>query len=249
MSRVFRAFCAAAASACIAAPLAAYAQEALPEIVITTDPSGSSDGGALTVPTTSQAAEDIQRTPGAVEVVPDHQFKDGPANTIWDILGWVPGVITQPKSNVDNRVSIRGSGLTRNYGNRGINLYMDGIPINTSDGLFDVFEIDPSAYRYVEVFKGANALRFGGNALGGAINFVTPTGRDAKAFDGRFDVGSFGFARGQVSGRLERAVRLVRDDVGAARKGLPRSQRWSHRARQRQFRLPTLAPSGNPLLP
>ena len=61
---------------------------------------------------------------------------------------------------------------------------MDGIPINTSDGLFDLFEIDPTAYRYVEVYKGANALRYGANALGGAINFVTPTGRDAPAFDG-----------------------------------------------------------------
>ena len=36
---------------------------------------------------------------------------------------------------------------------------MDGIPIDTSDGMFDLFEIDPTAYRHVEVFKGANALR------------------------------------------------------------------------------------------
>lgn len=156
-------------------------------------------GGSLTVPGVAQARAVIQRTPGAVAIVPDTQFKDGPANTIRDVVGRVPGVITQPKSNIDARVSIRGSGLTRNYGNRGINLYMDGIPINTADGLFDVFEIDPTAYRYVEVFRGANALRFGTNSLGGAINFVTPTGRDASVFDGRFDAGSFGFVRGQAS--------------------------------------------------
>ncbi len=42
---------------------------------------------------------------------------------------------------------------------------MDGIPINTADGLFDLFEIDPTAYRYVEVYKGANALRYGANSL------------------------------------------------------------------------------------
>ena len=53
---------------------------------------------------------------------------------------------------------------------------MDGIPISTADGLFDLFEIDPTAYRYVEVYKGANALRYGSNSLGGAINFVMPTG-------------------------------------------------------------------------
>src|SRR3546814_20895653 len=80
--------------------------------------------------------------------------------------------------------------------------------MNTADGLVDFFEVDPSAYRYVEVFKGGNALRFGANALGGAINLVTPTGRDASAFDGRIDVGSFGYVKGRastggVSGRSE----------------------------------------------
>src|SRR3546814_8042977 len=65
--------------------------------------------------------------------------------------------------------------------------------------LFRSFEVDPSSYRYVEVFKGGNALRFGANALGGAINLVTPTGRDASAFDGRIDVGSFGYVKGQAS--------------------------------------------------
>ncbi|BBL34667.1 vitamin B12 transporter BtuB [Nitrosomonas stercoris] len=174
--------------------VAANTRSILPEITIT-----AGDGGALTVPDMIQAIANIQRTPGAVEVVPETVFKSGPASTAKDILGWVPGVIAQPKSNIDNRVSIRGSGLTRNYGNRGVNMYMDGIPVNTADGLFDLFEIDPSAYRYVEVFKGANALRYGANALGGAVNFVTPTGYDAPTFDGRFDAGSFGFVRGQAS--------------------------------------------------
>lgn len=191
------ALCAVAVGACmITVPKTSNAQVVLPEITVTPGRSGE---GALTVPNTAQATADIQHTPGAVGVVPDTDFKGGPANTIRDVLGWVPGVITQPKSNIDNRVSIRGSGLTRNFGNRGVNMYMDGIPINTADGLFDVFEIDPTAYRYVEVFKGANALRYGANSLGGAVNFVTPTGRDASRFDGRIDAGSFGFLRGQAS--------------------------------------------------
>jgi len=162
-------------------------------------PPADSRDGSLTVPSTAEALADIQRSPGSVAIVPDNQFKSSPANTIKDVLNSVPGVILQPKSNIDNRVSIRGSGLTRNYGNRGVNLYMDGIPINTSDGLFDVFEIDPSAYRYVEVYKGANALRYGANALGGAVNFVTSTGYDAAPVDARVDAGSFGFLKSQAS--------------------------------------------------
>ena len=155
--------------------------------------------GTLTVPNTAQATAAIERTPGAVDVIPDTAFKNGPASTIKDVLGWVPGVMTQTRWGPDARVSIRGSGLSRSYGNRGLNFYMDGIPINTADGLFDLFEVDPTAYRYVEVYKGANALRYGANSLGGAVMFVTPTGRDASTVDARFDVGSFGQVKLQAS--------------------------------------------------
>jgi iron complex outermembrane receptor protein len=151
------------------------------------------------VPNTDQARRDINRTPGAVEIVPDTAFKNAPAATIKDIVDYVPGVWAQPKWGDDTRLSIRGSGLSRNFHLRGVQLYMDGIPINTSDGYGDFQEIDPTAYRYVEIFKGANALRFGANSLGGAINFVMPTGYDARSYEARVDGGSFGYVRGQAS--------------------------------------------------
>ena len=108
-------------------------------------------------------------------------------------------VWVQPKWGEDSRISIRGSSLSRNFHLRGIQLYMDGIPINTADGYGDFQEIDPTAYRYIEVYKGANALRFGANSLGGAINFVMPSGRDASLIDGRIDLGGFGLRRFQAS--------------------------------------------------
>lgn len=154
---------------------------------------------SLTVPSTEEARKNIQQTPGAVAIVPDTQFKNSPAQTIKDIVDWVPGVWAQPKWGDDTRLSIRGSGLSRNFHLRGVQLYMDGIPINTSDGYGDFQEIDPTAYRYVEVFKGGNALRFGANSLGGAINFVMPSGRNAPWFDGRIDAGSFGYLRGAAA--------------------------------------------------
>ncbi|HRO58764.1 MAG TPA: TonB-dependent receptor [Burkholderiaceae bacterium] len=188
---------ASAAAMAIASPAAqtVEAETTLPTVTV----SAERPARSLTVPDTEQATYDIQRTPGAVTLIPETSFKEGSARTVRDILGWVPGVVTQSRWGPDARLSIRGSGLSRNYGNRGINMLMDGIPINTADGLFDLFEIDPTAYRYVEVFKGANALRYGANALGGAINFVTPTGRDAFRFEGRVDVGSFGHRKGQAS--------------------------------------------------
>ena len=154
---------------------------------------------SLTSPSTEQARETIQRTPGAVEVVPDTVWRDTQATTLKDVLEYTPGVFVQPKWGEDSRLSIRGSGLSRNFHLRGVSLYIDGIPINAADGSGDFQEIDPTAFRYVEVYKGSNALRYGAYTLGGAINFVSPTGLDASLFDGRADIGSFGFWRLQGS--------------------------------------------------
>lgn len=173
-------------------PLAA-APQAQPEAA------ASEKSASLTVPNTAQATVNIERTPGSVAVIPDTAFKNTPAQDLKDIVDWTPGVFAQTKWGDDTRLSIRGSGLSRNYHLRSTQLYMDGIPMNTSDGYGDFQEIDPTAYRYVEVYKGANALTYGGNSLGGAINFVSPTGRDASLFDSRIDVGSFGYLRGQTS--------------------------------------------------
>lgn len=154
---------------------------------------------SLVVPTTQAATAAIERTPGGVALVPDTAFKTAPAQTLKDIVDYTPGVLAQPKWGDDTRLSIRGSGLSRNFHLRGTQLYLDGIPVNTSDGYGDFQEIDPTAYRYVQIYKGSNALLYGGNGLGGAINFVTPTGRDAYGFDARIDGGAFGYVRGQMS--------------------------------------------------
>lgn len=159
------------------------------------DPTPRGAGGtSLTVPTTGQARREIYQTPGAVAVVSDKDYKIAtPAVTIKDALDYVPGVFVQPKWGEDSRLSIRGSGLSRNFHGRGVTLLMDGvIPITTSDGASDFQEIDPTAYRYIEVYKGGNALQYGANSLGGAVNFVMPTGYDTDAFGGRIDAGAFG---------------------------------------------------------
>lgn len=166
--------------------------------------------GSLSVPNTDEARADLRTIPGGVSLVTDKDYKGStPSATIKDALDYVPGVFVQPKFGEDSRLSIRGSGLSRNFHGRGISLLMDGIiPISTADGASDFQEIDPTAFRYIEVYKGANALRFGANSLGGAINFVMPTGYDADVFGARVDIGSFGFHKlsassGAVAGPVD----------------------------------------------
>ena len=214
------------------------------------DPAATPPGGSLTVPTTAQAQAILARVPGSVVVVPDTAYKySTPAATLKDVLDYVPGVFIQPKWGEDSRLSIRGSGLSRNFHLRSVQLYMDGIPINTADGYGDFQEIDPTAYRYVEVYKGANALRFGTNSMGGAINFVSPTGRDSSLLAASADVGSFGFHRLQASsGGVNGPFDFFATGSWQEQDGF-RNHTWGEvHPRQRQPRLSALAQRRDALL-
>lgn len=192
------------------APLQATASSS---VLSETTPGGTvgalTRSGSLTVPTTVEARAQINQTPGGVALIPGTSYQlDTPAVNLKEIVDFTPGVFAQTKWGPDSRLSIRGSGLSRNFHLRSVQLFMDGIPMNTSDGYGDFAEIDPTLYRYVEVFRGANALQFGSNSLGGAINFVLPTGYTADPFTARTDAGSFGFSKvslssGAASGKVD----------------------------------------------
>jgi iron complex outermembrane receptor protein len=130
-------------------------------------------------PVVAEARARLSRTPGAVAVVAAETWEDRYALTLSDTLRNVPGVFAQRRWGEEVRLSIRGSGIGQALHLRGVLLAQDGVPISAPDGFGDFQELDPLIARYTEVYKGGNALRFGGAALGGAINILTPTGRDA----------------------------------------------------------------------
>lgn len=176
----------------------AMAQETptLPPIVVTVDRPARS----LTVPSLDDARRDLERVPGGTAIVPSERIRDGRAATPKDALDYVPGVFAQPKyGQEDSRLSIRGSGLSRNFHLRGVRIMIDGIPLNLADGGADTQELDSLAVRYIEVFKGANALQWGAASLGGAINYVSPTGRSEPGLLVRTEGGSFGSGGGQLA--------------------------------------------------
>ena len=152
---------------------------------------------ALSAASVQVAKEKLNQTAGGTAVVEAENFEAGKAVTIKDMLDFTPGVFAQSRVNEEARLSIRGSGLSRTFHMRGIRLLQDGIPINLADGGSDFQDIDPLALQHVEVYKGANALQYGAASLGGAINFVTPTGYTTPNSQLRLDAGSHEFARAQ----------------------------------------------------
>ena len=154
----------------------------------------------VTASTATNAAEErANRTPGGADVVSYEDYADKSVISLRDTLAFSPGVYLQPRYGQEVRISIRGSGLSRGFHMRGLALLQDGVPINLADDNGDFQELEPIFFDHLEVYRGANALRFGSGTLGGAINGATPTGRSAQGLYLRADVGSFDSYRGLVS--------------------------------------------------
>lgn len=171
------------------APFAAQAEEAASGTTI-----------IVTAPQLTDAAEaQVAKTPGGADVVGHEDYADKSIMSLRDTLAFSPGVYLQPRYGQEVRISIRGSGLSRGFHMRGLTLLQDGVPINLADDNGDFQELEPIFFDHLEVYRGANALRFGSGTLGGAVNGVTPTGRTAEGFYLRGDIGSFESYRGLVS--------------------------------------------------
>jgi len=181
------------AAAPLAVPAAAHAEAPPPSVdsVIVTGRRNPEDP-----PVVAEARDRLAETPGAVSVISQESYVRREALALDDMLRDAPGVYAQRKWGGDIRISIRGSGIGNANHNRGLLLAQDGVPLNEADGYGDSQVADPLLTRYVEVYRGGNALRFGGALLGGAINMVTPNGKTA-GFDTqiRVDAGSYGLAR------------------------------------------------------
>jgi iron complex outermembrane receptor protein len=186
----------AATLAVFAGPVAAQGVGQQQNIIIVT----AARGGSPTSPSVRDARDALTRIPGAIGFVEDESFADDFTQSIGDALALTPGVFADISAQRESRISIRGSGLNSGFERRGITVLRDGVPISRASGSTEFQEIDPLNIRYLEVFKGANGLRFGAASLGGAVNVVSPTGRTARApLTARLEGGSFETLRGNVS--------------------------------------------------
>ena len=170
---------------------------ALNTVVIT----GKAD--SLTQSSIETAKDSVKAVPGGASIVDLNQVREGRQSTWSDSLGLAPGVFIQDRfGSEEARISIRGSALSRTYHSFGTKVMQDGVPINYADGFFDMQTVDPNASRYVEVLRGPNATTYGATTLGGAINFVAPTGYTSPGSVVRAEVGSFGYNKvfGSTSG-------------------------------------------------
>lgn len=187
---------------------------------------GSQDPRLATVTVTSAAASEAQKAeqqlakvPGKTAVIDNHEIEKGRASNAEDVLALQPGVFAQATSgSAANKISIRGSGLNTFYQGYvlGIKFLFDGLPLTgpggTQEDMLDMAGVD-----HTEVLYGANAFNYSALSLGGAINFVSKTGRTDPGSYARFEAGSYGYRKqvlstGGVEGNADYYVSLQHNE-------------------------------------
>lgn len=157
----------------------------------------------LTVPSFAAARAELARTPGGTETVDADRYLTGRASTLADTFFLSPGVVAQSRFGSDEaRLSIRGSGLQRTFHGRGIRVLQDGVPVNLADGGFDMQALEPTATDYINVWRGGNALAYGGSSLGGAIDYIARNGRGSPGGFARLEIGSWNYVRATAAGGI-----------------------------------------------
>lgn len=148
----------------------------------------------------------ISVTPGAVTLVDLDGLREQNVASIADALRYVPGVWSVSGTGNDGIFfSSRGSNLDATHWDmNGIKILQDGLPVTAADGNNHNRIIDPLSARYATMARGANALSFGASTLGGAVNFISATGRDYPGTSVAVTTGSHGqnLARFNVGGEL-----------------------------------------------
>ena len=167
--------------------LQVQAQDALKKLETTTLTGNHQD----LVSDISIAKQKIAQNPGASSVLTSENWTGGFVQ-YEDIFQFEPGVYARNSvSHHDSRISVRGSGIQRRFGTRGLSLLINGIPANHSDGTYRFRLIDPQSIDHIETFRGGNGLAYGGSQLGGAINVIQKTGLSNPGSSVILEYGSF----------------------------------------------------------
>jgi len=152
----------------------------LEEVVI----SGSREGTA------------VRETPAAINKISSNTIDQKKATFVGQLLNQAAGVYTSDLGNEQHSMSIRQPITTNAF-----YLYMeDGLPLRPV-GLFNhnaLYELNLNGIDNVEIIKGPASSLYGGNAVGGAVNFFTRAPSTKPESFAGFQISDQGYQRVDV---------------------------------------------------
>ncbi|MCP4028222.1 MAG: TonB-dependent receptor, partial [Sphingomonas sp.] len=123
---------------------------------------------------------------GSVTLLDADALDQRQTRTVSDILRDVPGVAV---SRIPGQTQVRLRGAEANH----TLVLIDGIEVSDPyAGEFDFGTLIADDVARVEVLRGQQSAIYGSDAIGGVIQYITLTGREAPGISARIEGGSFG---------------------------------------------------------
>lgn len=126
----------------------------------------------------------------------DVDLNRNPALSLERLTYTLPGVQVSSREHyaLGERITMRGLGWRAQFGVRGIQVIMDGIPLTMADGQSVLNAVDPAFIRDVEVIRGPSST-FWGNSSGGVLYLSTLPEEGASLVRVRQMVGAYGLVK------------------------------------------------------
>jgi TonB family protein len=145
-----------------------------PEPLVVAPPPPSAATAAEPVEVTVAGArtegEQLQQSAEAVTVIDTYRAKQQAAD-LGEALARTQGVAVRRSGGLGSNTRFSLNGL---YDDQ-IRFFLDEIPLDLAGYPFGVVDVPPNLVDRVEVYRGVVPIRFGADALGGAVNLVSDT--------------------------------------------------------------------------
>lgn len=133
----------------------------------------------------------------------------GTVNNVKDVLAKTAGIMVRSSGGMGStsRISVRGLEGKR------IGLFIDGHPMNDNSDFIDINDIPVEMINRIEIYKGVVPARFGGSAVGGAVNIVIKE-YPPKYLDVNYSYGSFNTHMASVVSKMNIAPKGIEFGLG-----------------------------------
>ena len=157
------------------------------------DGEGALQTDAVTVVQAPSAGEQLERSAQAVKVVDTEEARKETAD-LGEVLARSSGVGVRRGGGLGSGTRFSLNGLTDDQ----VRFFLDGVPLELSGYPFGIANVPVNLVERVEMYRGVVPIRFGADALGGAVNLVSLDGQALEpGFGGAasYQAGSFGTHR------------------------------------------------------
>ncbi len=152
----------------------------------------------VTVSGKTTDAQRLQRSAEAVNVVDTRKAKEQTAD-LGEALARTQGVAVRREGGLGSEARFSLNGL---YDDQ-IRFFLDGVPLDLAGYPFGIASVPVNLVDRAEVYRGVVPIRFGADALGGAVNLVSDQTFQTH-LGASYQVGSFSTHRATVDGRYRK---------------------------------------------